>query len=108
VSADNWSTCPACWTRATEEHERRANEVQAMYGVATVEEFDAARAQLEKDRPREDEHMTLREDYEWWVNQPALVIEGDYKCQCTACGYGTTCEVRYPLPPVSSTQGGSE
>ncbi|MDA4131526.1 MAG: hypothetical protein OK454_00160 [Thaumarchaeota archaeon] len=82
MSADNWTTCPACYDKAQkeaiEEHERVAN----LYGVISVEEFDAERAALPDIDPQID--STFREDYEFYGASQGE-IHYIYKGRCMTC-----------------------
>lgn len=86
MSADNWDVCPRCIAKAHAAHEKEEERVSDMYGKVPVDDFDAARAELKPVDP--EDFRTLREDYEWYVQDEE--IHGVYKCQCTAEGCGLT------------------
>lgn len=74
--------------------EAREREVAAMYGVASVEEFDAARADLElakREGIREEHDETFREDYEIYGAQTGTV-KVRYKGGCEVCGLSLSFE----------------
>lgn len=87
MSADNWTTCPACAHKKSQELAGEQDHVDAMYGTVSVEEFDAARAALQERRMKPMDE-TFREDYEFWgAHEGTLHVS--YEGRCTVCGTGT-------------------
>lgn len=102
MSADNWTKCPRCTERAAAELKKIEDAVDALYGTVPVEEFDAARAMLEKKREKNvNREETFREDYEIFGAEDGVVTVG-YRGACTACGLTLSFEENHPIPDVDS------
>lgn len=82
MSADNWDVCPRCLDGAQKEAEAKRAGVMASYGRVSVEEFDAARAQLKDVDP--EEYRTFREDYKFYGASEGEVM-ATYSGTCTTC-----------------------
>lgn len=84
MSADNWAECPRCrYNEETRVAELQMRATKA-YGVLSVEDFDAMRAEAAKPID-ENALITFREDYEFYGAE-----EGDIKIryagECMTCG----------------------
>lgn len=98
MSADNWAKCPRCTTVATAKFEAREAAIQATYGVAPVDEFDAARRTLANDRAAfEHSAPTFREDYEIYGAETGVVTVS-YGGSCTECGLELSFTEQHPIP----------
>jgi hypothetical protein len=87
MSADNWSVCPRCFSRAQKEAREKWENVMALYGQIPVDEFDRKRATLTE--PKADSFITFREDYEFYGADEGE-IHADYGGECSACGLSVT------------------
>lgn len=96
MSADNWTTCPACSTKHANALEAEQQRVAALYGKVSVEEFDCARAALSVLEAAEPE-QTLREDYEIGIHNGAFDVS--YRGGCEKCGFEHTFKHNTPLYP---------
>lgn len=87
MSADNWTTCPRCFDAAKTAAEAEREQVMALYGILSVEEFDRERAALKT--PTASEFQTFREDYEFWGSDDG-VLRVSYSGRCTNCDLSVT------------------
>lgn len=87
MSADNWAICPRCFAEAARQMAERANRVETGYGVLSLEEFDALRAEVAAGVD-EEALRTFREDYEQgtYSMPPDGRYYVEYKGGCTTCG----------------------
>lgn len=98
MSADNWAQCPRCTAEASAKFEAREVAIQATYGVAPVDEFDAARQSLADDRTAfERRYPTFREDYEICGAETG-VITVSYSGHCKECGLELSFKEEHPIP----------
>jgi hypothetical protein len=96
MSADNWAVCPRCEAARQAMLAARRVTVDAMYGKASVAEFDAAREELAAMEAKPPGH-TFREDYEFYgVEEGTLYIS--YSGGCKTCGLTFTHKSEHPLP----------
>lgn len=99
MSASNWAKCPRCVQRCDDELAARLVQVGSSYGLVPIEEFDAARTQLDNDRAaheKDDEHRTFREDYEIYGAADG-VVEVSYGGGCEECGLTLSFTHEHPL-----------
>lgn len=82
MSADNWAKCPQCADQAAQ-HKGLRRALAAHYLPET-----------------------LREDYEWWIDERDGVIHGHYQCTCNVCGFSKQVNVtqatQTPSPGILS------
>lgn len=104
MSASNWAKCPRCKAVAREQAQARVDEVTAMYGVVSAEEYEAARAELvPPDAAVAAVPPTFREDYEFHGASTGTVTT-DYGGECSACGLTARLKhevLFYPVPEPS-------
>ena len=93
MSADGWSICPACLHKAQEEKAALQAQVEAGYGVLTLEEFDALRAKAELPI-NEYKFQTFKEYYEFYIEDG--VVHARYEGACTACQL--SCDFTHDVP----------
>jgi hypothetical protein len=91
VSADNWTSCPACEEKHDAELLKRGAELQASYGKVSVEEFDALRRTFKAFASKRHAD-SFREDYEMGVHAGEFFV--DYHGECQDCGFSHTFEHR--------------
>lgn len=103
MSADNWAHCPRCTAVALADFEARGQRVQASYGIAPVDEFDAARQRLADDKAAfERRHPTFREDYDISGAEEGAVSVS-YKGECRECGLKLSFTDGHPIPGCEAT-----
>lgn len=78
MSADNWSFCPLCSQNRTDP----IQAVQKLYGKMSAEQYEHA---MEDARNAPVQEETLREDYEFYLEDFSLSIS--YGCKCQDCGF---------------------
>lgn len=101
MSADNWARCPRCTAVAAAKFAAREVAIQASYGVAPVEKFDADRQALADDRATfEDRRPTFREDYEIYGAETGVVTVR-YGGGCQVCGLVLDITEQHPIPGVA-------
>ena len=105
VSADNWARCPRCTDRAAAEAQRKIDEVAALYGKASAEEYEAARRNVVGvEEARRRVAPTFREDYSFSGAEDGVIC-ADYGGSCRECGLeiAFTHQVEfYPAPEAKS------
>lgn len=109
MSADNWTVCPACAHRRTQEVEVFREQVRDAYGTIPVAEFDSLRAQLSDMEAKPLPDATFREDYEFYGADGGMVV-AVYSGACTACDLSVSFEDSHPFwspPPARRTSEGS-
>lgn len=100
MSADNWAQCPRCWKRGVAKLAAQEVEARAAYGLATVDEFDRMRGELEEARRAfEVRRPTFREDYEFSGAETGTV-DIDYSGACTECGLSLSFSDRREIPDL--------
>ena len=87
MSADNWGICPKCWAKARSEHTMLTDSLESLYGQIPLDEFDVMRARQQKGVNDED-YRTLREDYEFYLNEDTWEFYASYSGWCTECSWG--------------------
>ncbi len=83
MSANRWSDCPRCKTKAEEDRANAVKEAEAAYGKLPAKEYTALAAKADKPLPFERD--SLREDWEIRLT-PEGKIKIDYYCSCEDCG----------------------
>lgn len=80
MSANNWTTCPACQAK----HSSMVDAVKALYGQISAEEYHERMTHVvtEDKRPRKE---TLREDWEIGIYKGKFTV--DYGASCSVCGW---------------------
>lgn len=94
MSADNYAVCPFCLARAEEALAARRRDVDAAYGVVSVEEIDRMRDAAATDLNKRD-FMTFREDWEIYLKDG--VVNVHYSGWCSVCGSGTEFHDTHPV-----------
>lgn len=87
MSVDNWGRCPRCYRRAEVALEKQTEDVDASYGVVSIDVFEASRkalAQAEIDLDNPDNLRTFREDWDFSGLEDGL-IEVHYRGSCAVC-----------------------
>lgn len=82
MSADNWSKCPKCKEVAKKTNADLIAKIVESYGKIPVEEYDDMVKKASESIELEE---TLREDYEFYLEDDNLNI--DYGCSCNKCGF---------------------
>lgn len=82
MSADNYSRCPKCKRENEKEIIELEKKISDSYGKIPATEYLALLQQ--RDHPRVMEE-TLREDYEFFLNDELLQIR--YSCSCSICKF---------------------
>jgi hypothetical protein len=49
---------------------------------------------------------TLREDYEFWIDETLMIVHANYSCRCTECGYKHAFQHESAMPAIKGGQGG--
>jgi len=83
MSASDWSICPKCFAEAKQEIEQRKEQLRESYGNIPADVWAEKRKQI-PDQPNPQKYMTLREDYEFIMNEDGS-FEAYYGAQCTEC-----------------------
>ena len=106
MSADNWTTCPACAVRHRENVERLRNKAHTAYGAVPLEEYLALdKAAKAADVPFEE--RTFREDYEFFGANEGTVT-ASYSGHCGVCRLSCSFEHNvtfYPEPAIAKATG---
>lgn len=84
MSADNWTSCPACYQAAVCAYENARDAITADYGQVPMEEFEKRRAALEQPDRESQAFRTFREDYEFYGANEGTV-HWNYKGCCSNC-----------------------
>lgn len=95
MSADNWADCPRCKVIREAALTERERAVENAYGKVPVAEFDAMRAELERDANTLID-PTFREDYEIYGAEDG-VVKVRYQGRCKDCGLSLKFEHDHPL-----------
>ena len=85
MSADNWGVCPRCWKKAQTEYASLVASLDSAYGTVPLAVFDDMRKQVQNGLDEED-FLTFREDYEFYVRDELLHIRYSGWCQKCGCG----------------------
>lgn len=85
MSADNWGVCPRCKREAEERYSERVEAARESYARVPLHEFE--RRQAEAAEPAEDIGETLREDYEFYIDEVGGWFHVRYKAECDRCGF---------------------
>lgn len=94
MSADHWSKCPRCITRANAEYEEKAAYLaNEAYGSLSSEDFLALAAEVRDlatkcGDPNKDlygEEWPLAHYYEFYIRDGA--VNYNYHCTCRECGW---------------------
>ncbi len=102
MSADNWAKCPRCLKQAEAVLDNLRHQVDASYGVVTVEEFDQKRAALAKEEEilnADDTYRTFREDWEI-VGAEEGVVTVKYRGACTKCKLSLVFHTEREIPGI--------
>ncbi|QIG58245.1 hypothetical protein SEA_SKOG_93 [Gordonia phage Skog] len=97
MSADRWSVCSNCVAevakRSNAAIEKQEQRVADAYGTLPFEEFSRVQAEVRANvasihaqAERDENSATLREDYEFYLEDGTVEIS--YKARCTECGFG--------------------
>lgn len=98
MSADNWTTCPACNAKHRASIDADRKRVDDLYGTVPVREFDEARAAMEA-RAKVSLAETFREDYEFYgAHEGVLSIR--YSGHCSKCGLAHKVSQDSPFYPA--------
>lgn len=95
MSADNWADCPRCKVIRETALVERERAVEDAYGKVPVAEFDAMRADLERDKSTLAD-PTFREDYEIYGAEDG-VVRVKYSGHCRDCNLRLKFEHEHPL-----------
>ena len=95
MSADNWTTCPACHAKERERIAGLHEAARAAYGKVPPEEFDRLRAEAEYAAATELP-ANFREDYEFYGADEGTV-HIVYSGHCKDCGLGIDIEEERPF-----------
>ena len=101
MSADNWAVCPACFTRTQEKVNFLETALQKKYGKIPADQYLSELKQvadLQESLDNEDEHRTLREDFEIGIYQGKFEV--DYRASCV-CGFRFT--YKYAQDPTQES-----
>lgn len=94
MSAQNWTTCPACELRAEAENDLRAKAAKDAYGKVSEEEYEKLRDRASDDAVEELEE-TFREKYELAIGHnkrgPHMFFVV-YSGECQSCGFSHSFE----------------
>lgn len=96
MSADRWTVCPRCVRNREAALARRAEQVEAMYGKASMAEFDQARADLAAEKSGTIDMETFREDYEIYGAEDGEV-KVTYSGRCSTCHLSLEFTHTHPL-----------
>ena len=83
MSADNWTICPRCMKMAVEEKDKQNKQAAESYGKVSEVEYTEI---LEKARADINMEQTLREDYEFYMEDDGT-FTADYRAHCDRCGF---------------------
>lgn len=95
MSADNWADCPGCAKQREVRISAAEKAVADSYGQVSVDEFDAARAELARLKSGVAD-PTFREDYEIYGAEDGEV-KVTYSGRCSVCGLSLKFEHAHPL-----------
>lgn len=106
MSADNWTYCPRCEGRRSEEAEALERTARDSYGYVSIERFEVLRSRAAAARASiapENRHPTFREDYEFYGAETG-VVHASYSGHCSLCDLSIqfTHEHRF-WPPLKET-----
>ena len=82
MSADNWSKCPKCKEVAEKDKAKLIEKAAESYGKIEVEKYDDM---VKKASGVVELEETLREDYEFYLEEDILSIK--YNCSCNKCRF---------------------
>tara|TARA_R110000772_G_scaffold78559_1_gene168541 strand:+ start:3605 stop:3913 length:309 start_codon:yes stop_codon:yes gene_type:complete len=88
MSADRWTTCPACENEKRIDADKLESKLHESYGVVSPAEYDNLKSELTKAQYMEDFDKSLREDYE--IGIEGGIFEYEYSCHCKECGFSLT------------------
>lgn len=88
MSADSWTTCPACEEAGRNDvskYARAKKELDELYGKIPADDYAERLRRLSSLPTREEEEETLREDFQIGIFNGEFTVE--YGAHCTVCGW---------------------
>lgn len=99
MSADNWTICPVCLQNRTDP----TQAAQKLYGQVSADEYEQRMKDARNVAPQE---QSLREDYEFYLEDFSLSIS--YGCTCQDCGFTFSFNKTINIKQNKETQNGKE
>ena len=100
MGADNWAKCPRCLRQGELALANLKLQVDASYGVVSVEVFDQKRAVLVEEQEKLEGENTFRTWRESWRIEGAEdgVVEIHYSGSCNICKLQMEFTEDHPIP----------
>lgn len=96
MSADHMSVCPNCATEAINARKELRQELEAVYGEVSSEEYVKMLKRIEylPDLPKE---KRMRQDYEVYVEEETGELHLEWSCYCYDCGFEKKLELKWDV-----------